>query len=324
MLTLLLVLLAADPEPNPFTSPKSPAAEYGHGLTAEQARDGWIALFDGETAFGWQEGKVESGALSAGRTTSKFGSCELKGEATSAGELQLGDAVVELPSGRFKLELAVDKPGYLRFNKGAAVKSLLLKPSGLKPVFNGRDLTRWTVLKHPRLAEEQQAKWSLEDGVLRAVGGPGAVELEGRYGDLVLQVEARMRAKLVNGGLFFRSVPGDFMNGYEAQLFNGCYDEDPSRPARYSTGAIDDRQLARRLVSRDLEPLTMTVIAVGQHIATWVNGAQMTDWTDDRDKHDNPRVGLRLEPGTIQLQAHDPETDIEFRRVLIADLGEKK
>ena len=79
-----------------------------------------------------------------------------------------------------------------------------------------------------------------------------------------------MRAKLVNGGVFFRSIPGDFMNGYEAQLFNGCYENDPAKPARFSTGAIDDRQLARRLVSRDLEPLVMTVIAAGPHLATWV------------------------------------------------------
>jgi hypothetical protein len=156
--------------------------------------------------------------------------------------------------------------------------------------------------------------------VLHAVGGPGCVELDGKYGDLVLQVEARMRAKLVNGGAFFRSIPGDFMNGYEAQLFNGCYENDPAKPARYSTGAIDDRQLARRLVSRDEVPLVMTVIAVGPHIATWVNGYQMTDFTDTRDNHENPREGLRLEPGTIQLQAHDPETDIEFRRVTIGEI----
>ncbi|MGE5193686.1 MAG: DUF1080 domain-containing protein, partial [Deltaproteobacteria bacterium] len=183
---------------------------------------------------------------------------------------------------------------------------------------NGRDLSGWTILRHPGLPDERQTRWSVVDGVLRAVGGPGAVELGGRYGDLVLQTEVRMRAKLVNGGIFFRSVPGQFMNGYEAQLFNGCYDEDPAQPARYSTGAIDDRQLARRLVSRDLEPFTMTVIAIGPHIATWVNGYQTADWTDTRDNHENPREGLRLEAGTIQLQAHDPQTDIEFRRISIA------
>jgi hypothetical protein len=242
------------------------------------------------------------------------------GEVTSAGEIRVGDQTVKLAAGSFKIVVKVEKGGPIELSKGVAVKALLLKPAGMKSVFNGRDLTSWTVLKHPQLAEDRQAKWSIDNGVLHAVGGPGAVELEGRYGDLVLQVEARMRAKLVNGGVFFRSVPGQFMNGYEAQLFNGCYEEDPAKPARYSTGAIDDRQLARRLVSHDLEPLTMTVVAVGPHIATWVNGWQMTDWTDDRDKHENPRAGLRLEPGTIQLQAHDPETDIEFRRVSIAEL----
>ena len=323
MLTLLLALLAADPESKPFTSPKSPAAEYGHGLTAEQARDGWIALFDGETNFGWREGKVESGSLGADRTTGKFGSCEVQGEVTTAGTLHFGDQSTALPVGKFTWTIAADEPRYFRLGAGTAVKTLWVKPIRTRSVFNGRDLTGWRVLKHPQLADAKQTKWSIEDGVLRAVGGPGAVELDGRYGDLVLQVEVRMRAKLVNGGVFFRSLPSDFMNGYEAQLFNGCYDEDPAQPARYSTGAIDDRQLARRLVSRDLEPLTMTVIAVGPQIATWVNGCQMTDWTDEREKHANPRVGLRLEPGTIQLQAHDPETDIEFRRVLIAGLDQK-
>ena len=64
----------------------------------------------------------------------------------------------------------------------------------------------------------------------------------------------------------------------------------------------------------------MTVIAVGPHLATWVNGAQMIDWIDTRSEHENPREGLRLKAGTIQLQAHDPETDIEFRRVSLAEI----
>lgn len=319
MWTLLFAVLAADPQ-RPFTSPISPAPEYGFGLSAADAREGWIALYDGETTFGWKEGAVERQRLIRGETTSAFGSCEVKGEAMAAGEVIFGEQRVSIAAGTFSKSIHVGKPGPLMLASGIAFKSLLLKPAGLKPVYNGRDLSGWTILKHPKLPAERQAKWTVTEGALRAVGGPGAVEWEGRYDNLVLQVEARMRAKLVNGGVFFRSVPGQFMNGYEAQLFNGCYENDPAQPARYSTGAIDDRQLARRLVSRDLEPFTMTVIAVGPHIATWVNGWQMTDWTDTREKHENPRQGLRLEPGTIQLQAHDLETDIEFRRVVIAEL----
>jgi hypothetical protein len=320
MLPIFLVLLAADPQPQPFTSPSSPQPEYGHELTADEARDGWTALFDGETTFGWSDAAVKNGSLARGQTTSPFGSCEIKGEAPSAGQITIADQTVKLPAGPFHQLVKVDDGGPIKLGEGVSLKSLAIKPGGLKEVFNRRDLTGWKVIKHPRLGEDRQAKWTVEDGALRAVGGPGAVELNGKYGDLVLQVEARMRAKLVNGGVFFRAVPGDFMNGYEAQLFNGCYENDPAKPARYSTGAIDDRQLARRLVSRDGEPLVMTVIAAGPHIATWVNGYQTVDWTDARDKHENPREGLRLEPGTIQLQAHDAQTDIEFRRVSIGHI----
>jgi hypothetical protein len=319
MLLLMIAVLAADPQ-RAFTSPAAPQPEYGHGLSSAEARDGWIALYDGATTFGWDDGAVDGKLLTRGRTTSVFGHCELKGEAAAAGRVVLGDQAVSIPAGAFSINLQVQKAGPVRLTEGVAFKTLLLKPAGLQPVLNRRDLTGWTVLKHPKLPQERQTKWRVTDGVLHAVGGPGAVELEERYDDFVLQVEARMRASLVNGGVFFRAVPGQFMNGYEAQLFNGCYEQDPAQPARYSTGAIDDRQLARRLVSRDLEPLTMTVIAAGPHIATLVNGWQMTDWTDTREKHENPRQGLRLEAGTIQLQAHDPETDIEFRQVKIAEL----
>ena len=66
----------------------------------------------------------------------------------------------------------------------------------------------------------------------------------------------------------------------------------------------------------------MTVIATGPHIATWVNGHQLTDWTDTRPPHDNPRQGLRTKPGTIQLQAHDPGSNLEFKNIRVGDLGD--
>jgi hypothetical protein len=50
----------------------------------------------------------------------------------------------------------------------------------------------------------------------------------------------------------------------------------------------------------------------------------VTDWVDDRPGDDNPRQGLRTEPGTIQLQAHDPQTDVEFLSVKAADLGDRR
>jgi hypothetical protein len=317
---LVLLILATAQETSPFTSPASDAPEYGHRLSAEEAGAGWLALFDGASTFGWTNGVAEHGILTEGSTTTSFGPAHLKGAAARAGIMRVGMRSFDVAAGDFDFKLTPDKPTPIKLESGLAIKSLSLKPSSLNPAFNGRDLTNWTILRHKQLPDERQTKWSAADRGIRSIGGPGALELDGCYGDFVLQAEVRMLAPLSNGGIFFRSIPGDFMNGYEAQLFNGCYDRDPAKPARYSTGAIDDRRLARRLVSRDNEPFTMTVIAVGPHIATWVNGGQMTDWTDIREKRENPREGLRTEPGTIQLQAHDGATQIEYRHIRIAEL----
>ncbi len=72
-----------------------------------------------------------------------------------------------------------------------------------------------------------------------------------------------------------------------------------------------------------MRPFTLTVIADDRHLATWVDGDQVTDWSDDRPADDNPRRGLRTRAGTIQLQAHDPQTDVEFRSVRVDDLGDR-
>ena len=208
--------------------------------------------------------------------------------------------------------------------KGADVKGSAVRQPNLIPLITAE--RRWRVIPHPSLPRDRQAAWTeVKDDAgavvgLRAVGGPGCVEFPNDYGDFVLQVEVRVHKPLANAGVFFRCERGEFLKGYEVQVFNGCYDHDPARPARYATGAIDDRRNASRLVSRDGEPFTMTVIASGPHVATWVNGVQVTDWTDERPEADNPREGRRTKPGPIQLQAHDKGTDVEFRNLRIAPL----
>jgi hypothetical protein len=194
---------------------------------------------------------------------------------------------------------------------------------GLSSILPAADLNGWARVAHPRPRPGSTPPvWRVESGALRVSGGPGGLEYKGaRYGDLMLQVRAKARARHANGGVFFRSEPGQYLLGYEAQIYNRCEGGDPARPSVYATGAIDDRQNARRLVSRDFEPFVLTVIARGPHLATWVNGHQVTDWTDARPPNDNPRQGRRIEPGAIQLQAHDAGTDVEFLDIRIGELG---
>jgi hypothetical protein len=200
----------------------------------------------------------------------------------------------------------------VRLGKDIVVRTLLYRPANLQPLWNGKDLTGWKRIDSSRLPVAKRPGWQVANGVLSVKGGPGALQFQGRpFADVLVQLRARTGARHSNGGLFIRCIPDDLMNSYEAQLYNRCEDGDPAKPSRYSTGAIDDRQNARHLVSRDGVPFVLTVLAHGNHLATWVNGYQVTDWTDTRPKHSNPRQGLRLEAGTLQLQAHDPATDYE-------------
>jgi hypothetical protein len=67
----------------------------------------------------------------------------------------------------------------------------------------------------------------------------------------------------------------------------------------------------------------MTIHADDKHMAGWVNGYQVSDWTDNRAPHENPRKGLRLEAGTIIIQGHDPTTDLSFRNLWISEIPER-
>jgi WD40 repeat protein len=299
--------------------PESPP-EVGHGLTAQEAAEGWISLFDGESTFGWKDGVVEEGMLGEGETTSVFGNCALKADFAAGGTLTIGGKEITVKAGPFSLAETGGK-GTIKLGQGVKLRSLTVKPLGLKVIFNGKDLQGWKRIDRQALPEERRPRWRVEKEAIVATGGPGALEYEKeKFGNFILQIDVKTRSRHANGGVFFRSIPGDFMNGYEAQVYNRCVEGDPSKPVQWATGGIDDRQNARRLISRDFIPYRMTVTAQGPHLATWINGYQVTDWTDTRRPDANPRRGLRPQPGTLQLQAHDPLTDLEYKNIQIVEV----
>ncbi|MCC6493854.1 MAG: DUF1080 domain-containing protein [Pirellulales bacterium] len=155
---------------------------------------------------------------------------------------------------------------------------------------------------------------------LKVTGGSGQLESEASFGDFTLQFDCRVDGDGLNSGVFFRCIPREYMQGYECQIHNGMKEGDPTQPTDFGTGAIYRRIPARRIVAQDHEWFTTTVNAVGAHIAVWVNGRQVTDWTDPRPANENPRAGLRIAPGTIALQGHDPTTNLRFRNIKIREL----
>jgi 3-keto-disaccharide hydrolase len=224
------------------------------------------------------------------------------------------------------------------------VRNIKLKPVDPKPIFNGKDLDNWKVFQGttPGKAKVQSEFTVTKDGWISLKNGPGDLQSKDAWGDFVLQIECKSNGKALNSGVFFRCRPDEYQMGYEAQIHNG-FTEKPEKKYKieeydpktnelkdtkevaytatdYGTGAIYRRIPARREAAKDNEWFTMTVVAQGRHIATWVDGIQVVDWTDNRPLKDNARNGCRLEKGPISLQGHDATTDLNFRNIRIAEL----
>jgi hypothetical protein len=242
----------------------------------------------------------------------------------------------ELPAGTIALQGA-----------RARFRNIKLKPLDTKPLFNGKDLTGWK--KFDADPKKAKSEFSVaKEGWIHLKDGPGDLQTEKEWGDFILQIECFSNGDKLNSGVFFRCRPNEYQNGYEAQIHNGftvkpekeyAIEEFDSETHKltgtkkekfqamdYGTGGIYRRIPARRSVAKDKEWFTMTVAAQGRHIATWVNGIQVVDWTDNRPEADNARNGCRLGKGPISLQGHDATTDLRFRNINIVELpaGEGK
>jgi hypothetical protein len=199
-------------------------------------------------------------------------------------------------------------------------RNIVLRPLGMQKLFNGSDLTGW------RVVPGSKSEFSVEEGAVRVKGGQGFLETEQAFGDFLFQCDAITHGTDLNSGFFFRAQPGTEAapsNGYEVQIHNGFEGDDRTKPTNAGTGAIFRRTEARRVVSSDNEWCTLTLAASGNHFAVWVNGYQVTDWTDERKADENPRRGRRDAAGHISLQGHDATTDLSFRGMLIAKLNEE-
>jgi hypothetical protein len=208
-------------------------------------------------------------------------------------------------------------PVALQYNGEGMVRfrNVKLKPIALQSVFNGKDLTGWKAIP------DRKSVFSVTpEGYLNVKNGNGDLQSTTQYGDFILQLDIISNGMNLNSGIFFRATPGEFWSGYESQIRNQWMGDDRAKPVDYGTGGIYNRQPARRVVSSDREWFTKTLVAHGPHMAVWINGIQVSDFTDTRPPNDNARNGYRARPGVISIQGHDPTTDLSFRNLRIAEM----
>lgn len=324
------------------------------GLTPKEIAEGWILLFDGRSTFGWNvlkgDWKITEKGLVAPKSgtgilqsTSAFGESTLKVEYSvdKGGEGSIHGNALTSKEKKTEFEKKGKTSPIMVFGKNLTIHSLKLKPQKMESIFNGKDLTGWKI--HPG----RRSKFTVtKEGHLHVKDGNGDLQTKKQWSDFILQLECKVNGDNLNSGIFFRCLPDLYQQGYEAQIHNGFTDTaqktytlssyDPkthklkekqtvkSKAKDYGTGAIYRRIPARFQAAKDGEWFTMTVLARGRHIATWVNGIQVVDWTDHRPLDENPRKGCRLKAGAISIQGHDPTTDLSFRAFRVAELPKSK
>ena len=208
----------------------------------------------------------------------------------------------------------------LQLNSGpAAFRNIAIKPLNTESLFDGKTLNQWNQDK------KQNSVFDVtQDGELRILNGRGQLESKAQFGDFVFTMQCKTNASGLNSGVFFRCIPGELMNGYESQIQNQFKNNDRTQPVDCGTGGIFRRSPARFVNANDNEWFAKTIIATGPHVSVWVNGYQVTDWTDARKPDANPRNGRRLEKGTIIFQGHDPTTDILLRNIYAKEITARR
>lgn len=368
-------------------------------LSQQDVAQGWVALFDGQTMYGWKsEGtavwKVENGALvsDAGesgwlRSDMPFADFEMRIEYRQAAdgnsgiflrsarqgpahitgyELQVFDTHPQFPTGslvghlkadpvkppagewnRYEIRVEGDrfivklngkqvldgrdgksKFGHigLQHNKDKKIefRNIAVRPLGLQPIFDGKTLNGWKEVQ-PVKPAKVPAIWSVKDGAINVLHGAGQLETANTWKDFVLQLDIRANsndpARHPNSGVFFRGEPGGWWSGYESQIRNEFKDGDPTQPVDTGTGGIYFHNPARRVVAKDNEFFTKTILASGRQIAIWINGFLVSSWEDPHPEGASVRNKQAvLRPGTFSLQAHDPTTNLDFRNIRAAAL----
>lgn len=160
-----------------------------------------------------------------------------------------------------------------------------------KKLFNGKDLTGWTI--------HGTEKWYVENGELICESGPekkyGYLSTNKNYDNFILNLKFKLEAN-GNSGVFIRSgIEGVKISGWQvevapqAEKTAGIYES-------YGRGWIIKPKPADTVALKPGDWNHMRIQAIGDEVTTWLNGRQMVFLKDEK---------IGKGKGFIALQIHD-------------------
>jgi hypothetical protein len=190
------------------------------------------------------------------------------------------------------------------------LRNVHLRPLGLTPIFNGKDLTGW------RETADGKARFQVSPkGELTVDQGPGELRTAQEWGDLVLLVDGRATEVGLAGGVVVRGRDG--AAGLTALIRNQFQDAGQAvRPVEYTPGGVNHRPPINKTHVGDTGEVryVQLIVAHGNHLAVWVNGYQVADVTLK-----DGQAGR----GFVGLQAAEAATQLRFGAIKAAALAEK-
>lgn len=164
--------------------------------------------------------------------------------------------------------------------------------AGFKRIFNGRDLTGWTI--------HGTEKWYVENRELVCESGPdkqyGYLSTNKKYKNFILQLQFKLEAN-GNSGVFIRSdIEGTKISGWQVEV----------APAGHHTGGIYESygrgwmikpSAEKEKVLKPNDWNDMRIEVIGDKVTTFLNGQQMVQLEDEKIGQANGFIALQIHDG---------------------------
>ena len=184
---------------------------------------------------------------------------------------------------------------------------------GWVKMFNGKDLKGWKVTK------ENPDSWKVEDGQLVCKGPRAHLFYVGQdrlFQDFHFKADVKT-TKGSNSGIYFHTryqESGWPKYGFECQV-NVTHTDKKKSSGLYAVQDVADPGI------KDDEWYTQEIIVKGKNIKLKINGKTMVDYTEpDDQKPFSASFERLLGKGTFALQAHDPQSVVYFKNLMVKRL----
>ena len=169
-------------------------------------------------------------------------------------------------------------------------------------------------------ASENTESWKIEDGAFVCNGPRSHLFYVGDHAPFKnFHFKCEVLTKPgANAGIYFHTryqEEGWPKHGYEAQV-NATH-RDPKK-----TGSLYAVENTDKANHKDNEWFTEEIIVSGRNIKIIVNGETVVDFTEEEDRQagkDFTRI-LDKNGGTFAFQAHDPQSEVHFRKIMVKKL----